>query len=102
MEAWRKPLGEFGAAFGRNPRDCTTKSTKHAKGGMDLAIQRLLLLSFALFVTFVVSVPKTLAGKTRCEDSVYRRCSDERGSFMLRNALAISLALDIDDGELGF
>ncbi len=24
------------------------------------------------------------------------------GSFMLRNALAISLALDIEDGELGF
>jgi len=24
------------------------------------------------------------------------------GSFMLRNALALSLALDIEDGELGF
>jgi len=24
------------------------------------------------------------------------------GSFMLRNALAISLALDVEDGELGF
>jgi hypothetical protein len=24
------------------------------------------------------------------------------GSFMLRNALAVSLALDVDDGELGF
>jgi hypothetical protein len=27
---------------------------------------------------------------------------DDYGSFMLRNALAISLALDIEDGELGF
>jgi hypothetical protein len=26
----------------------------------------------------------------------------EYGSFILRNALAISLALDIEDGELGF
>jgi hypothetical protein len=26
----------------------------------------------------------------------------EYGSFMLRNALAIALALDIEDGELGF
>jgi hypothetical protein len=26
----------------------------------------------------------------------------EYGSFMLRNALAISLALEIEDGELGF
>ena len=26
----------------------------------------------------------------------------EYGAFMLRNALAISLALDIEDGELGF
>jgi hypothetical protein len=26
----------------------------------------------------------------------------EYGSFMLRNALAISLALDIEDGDLGF
>ena len=26
----------------------------------------------------------------------------ENGSFILRNALAISLALDIEDGELGF
>jgi hypothetical protein len=53
-------------------------------------------------VSFVVSVRKTLAGKTRCEDSVYRRYSDEYGSFMLQNALAISLALDTEDGELGF
>jgi hypothetical protein len=26
----------------------------------------------------------------------------ENGAFMLRNALAISLALDVEDGELGF
>jgi len=30
------------------------------------------------------------------------RLARENGSFMLRNALAISLALDIEDGELGF
>jgi hypothetical protein len=30
------------------------------------------------------------------------RLATEYGSFMLRNALAISLALDIEDGELGF
>lgn len=30
------------------------------------------------------------------------RLAREYGSFMLRNALAISLALDIEDGELGF
>jgi hypothetical protein len=30
------------------------------------------------------------------------RLATEYGSFMLRNALAIALALDIEDGELGF
>jgi hypothetical protein len=30
------------------------------------------------------------------------RLATAYGSFMLRNALAISLALDIEDGELGF
>jgi hypothetical protein len=30
------------------------------------------------------------------------RLARDYGSFMLRNALAISLALDIEDGELGF
>lgn len=30
------------------------------------------------------------------------RLARNYGSFMLRNALAISLALDIEDGELGF
>jgi len=30
------------------------------------------------------------------------RLATHYGSFMLRNALAISLALDIEDGELGF
>jgi hypothetical protein len=30
------------------------------------------------------------------------RLATQYGSFMLRNALAISLALDIEDGELGF
>jgi len=30
------------------------------------------------------------------------RLAQAYGSFMLRNALAISLALDIEDGELGF
>lgn len=30
------------------------------------------------------------------------RLARENGAFMLRNALAISLALDIEDGELGF
>ncbi len=30
------------------------------------------------------------------------RLATTYGSFMLRNALAISLALDIEDGELGF
>jgi hypothetical protein len=30
------------------------------------------------------------------------RLATDYGSFMLRNALAISLALDIEDGELGF
>ena len=30
------------------------------------------------------------------------RLAREYGSFMLRSALAISLALDIEDGELGF
>ena len=30
------------------------------------------------------------------------RPARDYGSFMLRNALAISLALDIEDGELGF
>lgn len=30
------------------------------------------------------------------------RLATNYGSFMLRNALAISLALDIEDGELGF
>ncbi|HSV99056.1 MAG TPA: hypothetical protein VLI39_02720 [Sedimentisphaerales bacterium] len=30
------------------------------------------------------------------------RLARDYGSFMLRNALAISLALNIEDGELGF
>lgn len=30
------------------------------------------------------------------------RLAREYGAFMLRNALAISLALDVEDGELGF
>lgn len=30
------------------------------------------------------------------------RLARDYGSFMLRNALAVSLALDIEDGELGF
>ena len=30
------------------------------------------------------------------------RLATQYGSFMLRNALAISLALDIEDGDLGF
>ena len=30
------------------------------------------------------------------------RLATAYGSFMLRNALAISLVLDIEDGELGF
>jgi hypothetical protein len=30
------------------------------------------------------------------------RLARDYGSFMLQNALAISLALDIEDGELGF
>ncbi len=30
------------------------------------------------------------------------RLATAYGSFMLRNALAIALALDIEDGELGF
>lgn len=30
------------------------------------------------------------------------RLSNDYGSFMLRNALALSLALGIEDGELGF
>jgi len=30
------------------------------------------------------------------------RVARENGSFMLRNALAISLSLHIEDGELGF
>ncbi len=30
------------------------------------------------------------------------RLACENGAFMLRNALAISLALDSEDGELGF
>jgi hypothetical protein len=36
------------------------------------------------------------------ESSVYSGLARDYGSFMLRNALAISLALDIEDGELGF
>lgn len=30
------------------------------------------------------------------------RIAREYGSFMLRNALALSIALEIEDGELGF
>jgi hypothetical protein len=30
------------------------------------------------------------------------RLARQYGSFLLRNALAVSLALDIEDGELGF
>ena len=30
------------------------------------------------------------------------RLAKKHGSFMLRSALAISIALDIEDGELGF
>ena len=39
---------------------------------------------------------------TSCGASHLLQLAQQYGSFMLRNALAISLALEIEDGDLGF
>jgi hypothetical protein len=46
--------GDLIAAFGRNPKDHTTKSTKDTKVGIDGAVQNEVSSFFVLFVTFVV------------------------------------------------
>ena len=42
------------------------------------------------------------AGRTPEVGAAGRRRARENGSFLLRNALVTSLALDSEDGELGF
>ena len=54
--------------------------------------------SFVL--TFVPSLPSVTASLREIESSVYSGLARDYGSFMLQNALAISLALDIEDGEM--
>jgi hypothetical protein len=61
------------AAFGRNPKDCTTKSTKDTKVGVDGAVQHEFFSFFVVFVTFVVSSLENACQ----EDKMRRLCSAE-------------------------
>jgi hypothetical protein len=78
----------------------TKKERNAGRRERGMPVPAVFVPSFVL--TFVPSLPSVPASLREIESSVYSGLARDYGSFMLRNALAISLALDIEDGELGF